>query len=199
MMSRKFEQFVRASIIFENFCSTMFAQLAFKLHTTENLDPSSGLPILKLTLAIPLLFKSFQARFFDRAGERGTDISLADPLIHQLWMTLWVSRECDEGIDKSASIHFPSRRAPCWSPAASKVPKDTYAWSFLHTGIHIGCPSYQEAVKALLECDANKDRMISRDEFDEVAIRLLSFAAVCGTHSFINLYTTGILVRNLSP
>jgi len=86
--------------------------------------------------------------------------------------------------------------------AARTVPKRIYMHPCMVfpsiAGIQIGCPSYQEAVKALLECDANKDRMISRDEFEEVAIRLLRFAAVRGARSFLKLYTTGMLVRKCS-
>jgi hypothetical protein len=73
-MSNRLEQFVRKSSVFEHFCSTLFAQLAARIHAPENQttgDPSRDLPILKLTLVIPVLFQSFQARFFDRAGERG--------------------------------------------------------------------------------------------------------------------------------
>ena len=38
--------------------------------------------------------------------------------------------------------------------------------------------------------------MISREEFEEVAIRLLRFAAAHGLRSFFEIYTMGMLVSN---
>lgn len=65
-MKNKLEQFVRASSVYERLCDKIFTNLV------TNLDSNStgSLPVLKLTLAVPMLFKTFQARLFDRIGER---------------------------------------------------------------------------------------------------------------------------------
>ena len=55
------EKVVMASSFFDKLCTKIFDTLDF--------EAKGMVPILKLTLAVPVLFQRFQSKLFDRFGE----------------------------------------------------------------------------------------------------------------------------------
>ncbi|GAX81328.1 hypothetical protein CEUSTIGMA_g8759.t1 [Chlamydomonas eustigma] len=120
-VSKKVEEYVRSSTFFIRLCEKIYDKKLGK-------DGKGLVPILKVTMAMPVMFQKFQTKLFDKIG------------------------------------------------------------------VKIGCPTYRETVKILMMHDKNKDRMISREEFEGVAISMLYIAAANFFQSFMEVYMTSILL-----
>ena len=59
----KVEQLVRASTFFDRLCTQIYGKV--------DAEGKGQVPVLKLTLAVPVLFQRFQSKLFDRLGEHG--------------------------------------------------------------------------------------------------------------------------------
>ena len=57
----KVEQLVRASTFFDRLCTQIYGKV--------DAEGKGQVPVLKLTLAVPVLFQRFQSKLFDRLGE----------------------------------------------------------------------------------------------------------------------------------
>ena len=96
--------------------TSFFLRLSDGVFNRMDSDHRGAVPMLKMTLAIPILFQRFQGSLFDRFGEN--NCKLSGKLLH--------------GGGSFIRVPLPS----C-----------------AHAGIKIGCPTYEETVKLLLEAD----------------------------------------------